>query len=111
MRQILSRSSDVILNIGEVETLYVRSVSVGGGKGENERTISDLGATDQFSLHRFESPFTTSAWKEESVTQLKEEGAVLTLLPMSRKRPMTFLRQVPILPPNHQHSLFLPAHI
>ena len=44
------------------------------------RTISDLGAMLQFSLHLFARPFTTSA-----------------LLPMSRKRPMTFLRHVPIL--------------
>lgn len=42
--------------------------------------MSDLGATDQFSLHRFESPLTTSA-----------------LLPINRSSPMTFLRQVPIL--------------
>lgn len=43
-------------------------------------TMSDFGATDQFSLHRFESPLTTSA-----------------LLPMRRNKPMTFLRHVPIL--------------
>lgn len=42
--------------------------------------MSDFGATDQFSLQRFESPLTTSA-----------------LLPIKRKSPMTFLRQVPIL--------------
>lgn len=42
--------------------------------------MSDLGATAQFSLHRFDSPLTTSA-----------------LLPIRRRRPMTFLRQVPIL--------------
>ena len=43
--------------------------------------MSEVGATLQFSLHRFANPLTTSA-----------------LLPMSRNRPMTFLRQVPILP-------------
>lgn len=42
-------------------------------------TISDFGATNQFSLHRFASPFTTSA-----------------LLPIRRSKPMTFLRHVPI---------------
>lgn len=81
MRQVLSRSRDVILNIGEVETLQEeQSVSEATWKGNRERTMSDLGATDQFSLQRFESPLTTSA-----------------LLPMRRRSPMTFLRQVPIL--------------
>lgn len=47
---------------------------------ESELTMSDLGATDQFSLQRFDSPLTTSA-----------------LLPMRRSRPMTFFRHVPIL--------------
>lgn len=42
--------------------------------------MSDFGATDQFSLQRFDKPLTTSA-----------------LLPMRRRRPMTFLRHVPIL--------------
>lgn len=42
--------------------------------------MSDFGATDQFSLQRFESPLTTSA-----------------LLPINRSKPMTFLRHVPIL--------------
>lgn len=41
--------------------------------------MSDLGATDQFSLQRFERPLTTSA-----------------LLPIRRSSPMTFLRQVPM---------------
>lgn len=45
-----------------------------------KRTMSDLGATLQLSLQRFASPFTTSA-----------------LLPISRSRPMTFFRHVPIL--------------
>ena len=42
--------------------------------------MSEVGATLQFSLHRFANPFTTSA-----------------LLPISRNKPMTFFRQVPIL--------------
>jgi hypothetical protein len=42
--------------------------------------MSDFGATDQFSLHRLARPFTTSA-----------------LLPISRRRPITFFRQTPIL--------------
>ena len=44
--------------------------------------MSEVGATLQFSLHRFANPLTTSA-----------------LLPMSRNRPITFFRQVPILLP------------
>src|ERR1700733_3743623 len=40
-------------------------------------TMSDFGATLQFSLQRLASPFTTSA-----------------LLPIRRRRPMTFLRHV-----------------
>jgi len=47
--------------------------------------MSEVGATLQFSLHRFANPLTTSA-----------------LLPMSRNNPMTFFRQVPIL--SHQFS-------
>lgn len=43
-------------------------------------TMSDFGATLHCSLHRLASPFTTSA-----------------LLPISRNKPMTFFRQVPIL--------------
>ena len=42
--------------------------------------MSDFGATDQFSLQRFDNPLTTSA-----------------LFPINRSRPMTFLRHVPIL--------------
>lgn len=61
--------------------------------------MSDLGATDQFSLHRFESPFTTSACESSGQYRVRgEKQLVPTLLPMSRKRPMTFLRHVPILP-------------
>lgn len=41
--------------------------------------MSDFGATDQFSLHRFARPLTTSA-----------------LLPMRRRRPMTFFLHVPM---------------
>lgn len=49
-------------------------------------TMSDFGATVQFSLHRLARPFTTSA-----------------LLPISRSNPITFLRHVPILP-NSKHT-------
>lgn len=42
-------------------------------------TISDVGATLQFSLHRFAKPLTTSA-----------------LLPINLRSPITFFRQVPI---------------
>lgn len=42
--------------------------------------MSEVGATRQFSLHRLARPLTTSA-----------------LLPMSRRRPITFFRHVPML--------------
>jgi hypothetical protein len=78
----------MVLDVGEVETLREggrrakEKVST-GRIGEGMRrglTISDFGATLQFSLQRLARPLTTSA-----------------LLPINRRRPMTFLRQVPIL--------------
>lgn len=78
MIQALRHSNQVVLDVGEVQAL---SQSLNENWQEEEgRTISDLGAILQFSLHLFAKPFTTSA-----------------LLPISRKRPMTFLRHVPIL--------------
>lgn len=62
----------MVLDIGQIETLLsVRTLFL--------PTMSDFGATSQFSLHRLARPLTTSA-----------------LLPMRRSRPMTFLRHVPI---------------
>lgn len=46
---------------------------------KKRRTMSDVGATLQFSLHRFAKPLTTSA-----------------LLPISLNSPITFFRHVPI---------------
>ena len=59
-------------------------------EGKGERTISDFGATDQFSLQRFESPLTTSA-----------------LLPINLSSPITFFRQVPILSNQSNQSRFV----
>lgn len=75
----------MVLDIGQVESLLQCRVRQSGmWHGINTAvellTISDFGATDQFSLHRFARPLTTSA-----------------LLPINRNKPMTFLRQVPIL--------------
>jgi hypothetical protein len=50
-----------------------------GGKEAAKRTMSLVGATFQFSLHRFANPLTTSA-----------------LLPISLSKPMTFFRHRPM---------------
>lgn len=80
--QILSHRDQVVLDIRQIKTLYMQDGGHNKETVKNKRkpTISDVGATLQFSLHRFANPFTTSA-----------------LLPISRNKPITFFRQVPIL--------------
>jgi hypothetical protein len=87
--QVLRHRDQMVLDVREVEALwravaYEEAVSARGPftssrRQTRGRTMSDLGATLQLSLHRLAKPLTTSA-----------------LLPISRSRPMTFLRHVPI---------------
>lgn len=83
--QVLGHRDQVVLDVGQVQSLHARSDVRGfdrfeEGRGRGARTMSEVGATRQFSLHRLARPLTTSA-----------------LLPMSRRRPITFFRHVPML--------------
>ena len=75
----IGRKEVAYLDIGQVETLQRKNSASSFEQEGIRHTMSDVGATRQFSLHRFASPFTTSA-----------------LFPISRSSPITFLRHVPM---------------